>query len=349
MNSSSIQESSQFPWNQLDRKTLEERLSKENTPRTTLSFYAYTPLENLAELRDDLYKKLRSHNTLGRIYLAKEGVNAQISVPHENLSDLSKVLEQHFPNTLLNPALEQGRSFFKLMIKIRPHIVAHGHKEELHLSHKGAHLDAHEWHEAMDQPGTAVVDVRNTYEHEVGHFVGSLRMNTHTFRQQCHELPAFLKEHKDKKILLYCTGGIRCETASALLKKKGFKEVYQLKGGIINYKRQLKEGEESRFIGKNFVFDERLGERVTEDVLSRCYTCGAPCDDHYNCAWDGCHTLFLQCKKCQETYSGCCSQECQEKHALPKDKGRLVLKEGSLKKPPRFKSSLTKYSHPKPC
>ena len=122
-----------------------------------------------------------------------------------------------------------------------------------------------------------------------------------------------LKGKEDKKILLYCTGGIRCEKASAYLKHHGFNDVNQLHGGIIEYARQIKsKGLESKFKGKNFVFDERMGERITDDVISRCYQCGSLCDSHYNCANDGCHLLFIQCETCREKFEACCSDECQK-------------------------------------
>jgi len=117
---------------------------------------------------------------------------------------------------------------------------------------------------------------------------------------------------------MYCTGGIRCEKASAYYKHQGFKNVFQLEGGIIQYAKQIKEENlESKFIGKNFVFDNRLGERITEDIVSQCHQCGKPCDNHTNCYNDGCHLLFIQCDECQAAMENCCSTECQETTHLP--------------------------------
>ena len=138
---------------------------------------------------------------------------------------------------------------------------------------------------------------------------------------------------------MYCTGGIRCEKASAYFKHQGFKNVYQLEGGIIEYTRQVKaEGLESKFIGKNFVFDHRLGERITDDIIANCHQCGKPCDTHVNCANEGCHLLFIQCDECHEAMHGCCSNECLEIIQLPieeqrrlrkgEQKGNLVFKKG---------------------
>ena len=147
---------------------------------------------------------------------------------------------------------------------------------------------------------------------------------------------------------MYCTGGIRCEKASAWMKHLGFKNVFQLNGGIIKYAQDVKELElENRFMGKNFVFDERLGERITQDIIAICHQCGNPCDDHTNCKNDGCHLLFIQCKECGEKYKGCCSEACRETVALPRQKqkeirkgikiGRQVFKKGRSEKIPYMK------------
>ena len=148
---------------------------------------------------------------------------------------------------------------------------------------------------------------------------------------------------------MYCTGGIRCEKASAYLKHEGFENVYQLEGGIIKYAKDAKEqGLENKFIGKNFVFDERLGERISEDVIAECHQCGTPCDDHINCENDACHLLFIQCPACAEKYEKCCSSECNDFRKLPleeqvnfrkgKNLGRQVFKKSRLR--PRLTDDL---------
>ena len=195
------------------------------------------------------------------------------------------------------------------------------------VTNVGNHLSAKEFNDAMENPETIVVDMRNHYESEVGHFKGAICPDADTFREELPMIINELEELKDKKVLLYCTGGIRCEKASAYLKHKGFKDVNQLHGGIIDYTKQVNEqGLENKFIGKNFVFDERLGERITDDIISECHQCGEPCDEHTNCANDDCHLLFIQCKKCQEKYDGCCTPECQEIAALPIEKQRELRK-----------------------
>ena len=170
--------------------------------------------------------------------------------------------------------------------------------------------------------------MRNHYESEIGHFKGAVTPDVDTFRDS---LPIIEKDleglEEEKNLLMYCTGGIRCEKASAYLKHKGFKNVYQLEGGIIEYARQVKDqGLENKFVGKNFVFDERRGERITDDVVANCHQCGASCDTHVNCSNDACHLLFIQCESCQEKMQTCCSDECNEIIQLPLEKQKSSRK-----------------------
>ena len=122
---------------------------------------------------------------------------------------------------------------------------------------------------------------------------------------------------------MYCTGGIRCEKASAWYKHRGFKNVFQLEGGIIKYSRDVKKNKlENKFIGKNFVFDERRAEKISDDVIAVCHQCGEPCDTHTNCENQACHLLFIQCEKCKKKYDNCCSHECSEEIKLPIEEQR---------------------------
>ncbi len=149
-----------------------------------------------------------------------------------------------------------------------------------------------------------------------------------TFRDSLPIIEKDLSEHKsNKNLVMYCTGGIRCEKASAYFKHKGFERVYQLEGGIIEYARQVKnQGLDNKFIGKNFVFDERRSEAISDDVIATCHQCGSPCDTHVNCANDGCHLLFIQCPSCAKKHDNCCSDSCAAVVALPEDKQRALRK-----------------------
>ena len=311
-------------YNLINSEELRQRLENDPTPRTTLSFYQYMKIPEPESFRDDMYEELDSIGVLGRIYVAKEGVNGQMSLPNASMDKLQPILVElgMDPNLRLNYAIEDdGKSFFKLAIKVRHKIVADGLDDEtFDVTDRGVHLDAKSFNELTDREDTIVVDMRNHYESEVGHFENALTPDVENFRDALDIVPEMLEEHKDKHIVMYCTGGIRCEKASAYLKHKGFDKVYQLDGGIIEYTRQAeKENLRNKFIGKNFVFDERMGERISEDVISRCHQCGEPSDDHINCANDACHLLFIQCSSCAEKYEQCCSDPCKDFKNLPED------------------------------
>lgn len=307
--------------------------------RLTLSFYAYAKIENPTLFRNDLFLKWNKLDALGRIYVAKEGINAQMSVPAENLEAFKETLEtfDFMKGIRLNIAVEHDdHSFLKLTIKVRHKIVADGLNDEtFDVTNKGVHLNAREFNKILEDPNTIVVDFRNHYESEVGHFKGAITPDVETFRESLPIINEQFKEFKeDKNLVMYCTGGIRCEKASAYYKHQGFKNVFQLEGGIINYAKQIKEeGLESKFIGKNFVFDHRLGERITDDIISQCHQCGAPCDTHVNCANEACHLLFIQCDSCAERMENCCSTICVETIYLPleeQEKLRKGLKNGNM-------------------
>jgi UPF0176 protein len=321
--------------NKYDKKILRKKLSEEDFKRITLSFYRYVILDDVELLRDTLYRQFDALKIFGRIYLAHEGINAQISVPEYNWQKFTDLLYsyEYFRNVDLKIAVEDdGKSFYKLIVRTRIKIVADGLNDgAFDVTNVGNHLSAREFNEAMQNPDTIVVDMRNHYESEVGHFQGAILPDADTFRQELPMVVGLLKDKKDKKILLYCTGGIRCEKASAYLKHEGFEDVNQLNGGIIHYARQLKaEGLESKFIGKNFVFDERMGERITDDIISACHQCGRPCDHHVNCANDDCHLLFIQCEECASKMKGCCTQDCKTIFELPLEE-QIKLRKGKRK------------------
>ena len=284
--------------------------------RLTLSFYAYARIENPTQFRNELFLAWNPIEVLGRIYVAHEGINAQLSLPADHFYEFKDTIEKYdfMKGIRLNIAVEHDdHSFLKLTVKVRDKIVADGLTDDsFDPTNIGIHLKAKEFNDLLEDPDTIVVDMRNHYESEIGHFTTAIKPDVDTFRESLPIIEEQLSDHKqDKKLLMYCTGGIRCEKASAYFKHKGFENVYQLEGGIIEYTRQVKaEGMESKFIGKNFVFDHRLGERITDDIVSQCHQCGQPCDVHTNCANEGCHLLFIQCENCAAAMEGCCSTDC---------------------------------------
>ncbi|WP_297511568.1 rhodanese-related sulfurtransferase [Flavobacterium sp.] len=310
-------------YNTLSAEERAQLIDEAGQQRLTLSFYAYAKIEDPKKFRDDLFLAWNTLDALGRIYVAHEGINAQMSLPAEHFEAFRATLEAYefMRGIRLNVAVEQDDfSFLKLTIKVRHKIVADGLNDEtFDVTNKGVHLNAREFNAILDDPNTIVVDFRNHYESEVGHFKGAITPDVETFRESLPIINEQLKDFKESKnLVMYCTGGIRCEKASAYYKHQGFKNVFQLEGGIINYAKQIKEeGLESKFIGKNFVFDHRLGERITDDIIAQCHQCGNPCDNHTNCVNDGCHLLFIQCDACQSAMENCCSQECLDTIHLP--------------------------------
>lgn len=309
--------------NRISNETLKAQMLAETEPRTTISFYKYFTIVDPKATRDALWLALTKLNVFGRIYLAHEGINAQISVPESKVAALREFLDSFDPalkGLRLNIALDDdGKSFWVLRLKVRDRIVADGIDDPtFDPSDVGEYLKAAEVNAMLDDPDAVFIDMRNHYEYEVGHFENAMEIPADTFRDQLPKAVEMMQEYKDKKIVMYCTGGIRCEKASARMKHSGFNKVWHIEGGIIEYARRAREqGLPVRFIGKNFVFDERMGERISDDVIAHCHQCGAPCDSHTNCLNDGCHLLFIQCPACAEKFAGCCSEACMEEHKLP--------------------------------
>ncbi|MBL1222066.1 rhodanese-related sulfurtransferase [Chryseobacterium sp. L7] len=320
-------------YNTLSAEERAQLIDEAGKERLTLSFYAYAKIEDPKKFRDELFIAWNALDALGRIYVAHEGINAQMSVPADQFEAFRDTLEVYdfMKGIRLNVAVDQdNHSFLKLTIKVRNKIVADGLNDDtFDVTNKGIHLKAQEFNSMLEDPNTIVVDFRNHYESEVGHFEGAITPDVENFRESLPIINEQLQDFKeDKNLLMYCTGGIRCEKASAYFKHQGFKNVFQLEGGIIEYTRQIKEeGIESKFIGKNFVFDHRLGERITDDIISQCHQCGKPCDNHTNCSNDACHLLFIQCDECKAAMENCCSTECLETIHLPLEE-QLKLRKG---------------------
>ena len=326
--------------NRLSPEELKQRLANETFSRTTVSFYRYVIIDNPSELRDILYYMWDKLQCYGRIYLANEGINAQMSVPDHFWQDFKEQLNTipQFKDIPFKIAVEDnGQSFLKLQIKVRQQIVADGlQSDEYDVTNVGQHLSAQQWNQAMDE-GAIVVDMRNHYESEIGRFDGAILPDAETFKEELPEVVDKLKGKEDQKILLYCTGGVRCEKTSAYLKHHGFSDVNQLLGGIIDYTRQIEsENIENKFIGKNFVFDNRLGERISDDIISHCHQCGAPCDTHTNCANKQCNLLFIQCESCRAKYDACCSNDCQSYILAPDEKKPELAQQLTFTRGKRF-------------
>ncbi len=347
-------------WNKLDKEELLKKLKEEDVKFMTISFYQYHHIGNPQLFRDYLFLEWFKLGVVGRIYVAHEGINAQIGVPTDRFEEFRDTLEEidFLKGIRLNIAVDESEAefpFLKLKIKVRNKILADGLSDEtFDVTDKGKHLSAEEFNQLTDDPNTILIDMRNHYESEVGHFKGAITPDVDTFRESLPIIEEeILQGNKDKNIVMYCTGGIRCEKASAWFKHQGYPHVHQLEGGIIKYANDCSDkGIENKFIGKNFVFDQRMAERISDEVIAHCHQCGKPCDTHTNCNNEACHILFIQCDECREKYDGCCSTDCTEIHHLPEEKQRELRKgkliKNNIYKKGRSKNLLYKENNEKP-
>jgi UPF0176 protein len=319
-------------YNNLSSKERADLIKKAGKERLTISFYKYHNIGNPDIFRNHLFIYWNSIDVLGRIYVAHEGINAQLSVPADQFEQFKNHLDSitFLSNVRLNIAIEQDMySFLKLKVKVRSKILADGLNDAtFDVTNIGKHVNASEFNALIADEDAIIIDMRNHYESEIGHFQTAITPDVDTFRDSLDLIEEDLKSHKeDKKLVMYCTGGIRCEKASAYYKHRGFKNVFQLEGGIINYARQVKDQKlENKFIGKNFVFDQRRSEKISDEVIAKCHQCGSPADTHVNCANEACHLLFIQCSSCQEKMQQCCSSNCLEIYQLPYEEQKRLRK-----------------------
>jgi len=318
-------------YNKKSKEELVNNLNSESFKRTTCSFYNYTPIKEPEVLRDKIYSYFESLNIFGRVYIASEGINAQISVPDYKWKEFIEGVRRLkcLINVPIKKAVSDGISFYKLVVKVKKEIVAYGLSEHTYDMNKiGQYLNPEEFNKAIEEDNTAVIDMRNFYETEVGRFKNAEIPLVEKSKELLPEVRRMLNGREDHQVLLYCTGGIRCEKASAFLINSGVSNVKQLQGGIIQYAHDIRKKDiESKFIGKNFVFDARLGERITGDIIANCHICGSPSDAHRDCNNDTCHILFIQCNTCENKLNGCCSIECKEFASLPMSKQKELRKD----------------------
>ena len=320
-------------FNKKSREELVKELKEENKDRVVISFYKYTHIEDVSKVRDYLYERAGELGCMGRIYIAGEGINAQISIPTKNQNDFEKLIDsiKEFADVKFNTAVagHDQQSFVKLIVREKAKIVADGIKDKTFDSSKtGGYIDAVEMNKIIEEKTATVLDIRNVYESEIGRFQDAKIMKVDTFKEQISNLCNQFSDLKDEKIVLYCTGGIRCEKASAWMKHNGFKHVHHLKQGIIGYAKQVKKlGLENKFLGKNFVFDDRRAEKISDDILSKCHICKKkPCDDYTDCKNHSCDIMFICCEGCMERKRGYCSYVCMAFDAFPRRWKKFLLR-----------------------
>lgn len=336
----------------LSRAERRALIANDTQERKTISFYRYVHIENPVSFRERLFSVWSDLGCLGRIYVAKEGINAQMNVPIQNWEAFDSFVQscEELAGVPYKFAVEEKgiSSFYKLTIKLRKKIVADGLDDSsFDVTNTGEYLTAKEMNDYIDDPEAVVVDMRNRYESEIGHFERAITPDVDTFREELQLVPELLAGEKDKKVALYCTGGIRCEKASAWLKHQGFTNVKHLQGGVIDYKHQVeREGLPNKFKGTNFVFDERLGERIGDEIISYCHLCRTnKTDQHHHCKNQVCHVLFLGCVSCTQKYNGYCSRYCQAFDKLPAKWKKIYARHyNQFFRPAQFKKARLRHS-----
>ncbi|RAL24191.1 rhodanese-related sulfurtransferase [Thermoflavimicrobium daqui] len=283
-----------------------------------LLYYKYVPIEEpqkIVEKQKELCQRL---NLKGRILVAEEGLNGTVSGTIEETNSYMEAMKKDplFHDMPFKVDLHDGHAFRKLSVKLRPEIVAWHMEEKVDPNEiTGIHLSPKEWYQTMQEEDVIIIDGRNDFEYDLGHFRGAIRPDVQTTR----EFPEWIQKHKEewkgKKILTYCTGGIRCEKLSGVLLKEGLSDVYQLDGGIVTYGKDP-EVQGALFDGQCYVFDDRISVPINQKehvIVGKCYHCKAPAEKYLNCNYDPCDRRHLVCPECEEKYTGYCSIECKEK------------------------------------
>lgn len=276
-----------------------------------LLYYCYAPIADPESFREEHHLYCVENNLRGRIIVAPEGLNGTVSGTLEDCQRYMDHIKNNpgFSHTDFKLEEHDRHAFAKLHVRVKPEIVHSGLKHIKPYEKTGTHLSPDQFKELKDQEDVVILDVRSDYEHKMGRFKNAVTLDIENFREFPDKISE-LEQFKDKKVLTYCTGGIKCEKASAYLMEKGFKDVYQLHGGIIKY--GIEAGGED-FEGKCYVFDNRLTvdiNKVNPTIISECYVCGTKSDRMVNCANSVCNRHVPICDECGWELEGACSPEC---------------------------------------
>lgn len=288
-------------------------MTNNNQHYLVLAYYKFINVENPIQAVESHKIFFNNRDVTGRIYISEQGINGQMSGCLSDAEAYMHWLKSQTPFDDIHFKIHSHHEniFPRMTVKYRKQLVAIDIPVD--VQKRGTHLSPQEWKQVLDsQDDYVLIDVRNDYEWEVGHFAGAELPQLQNFRDFPQYAESLKQTHgPEKKVLMYCTGGIRCELYSALLKEQGFEEVYQLQGGVINY--GLEQGNE-HWKGKLFVFDDRLAVPIDgqeAEPISHCRHCHLPCDTYYNCANMDCNDLFICCPSCIDVYAGCCKWECK--------------------------------------
>ena len=278
-----------------------------------LLYYCYTAIEDPAAFREEHHRYCLDHGLRGRIIVAPEGINGTLSGYTQACETYMQMLkaDPRFAHTHFKVAPSHQHAFQKLYVRVKPEIVYAGLPHINPNQRTGEYVDPQALQQMRQKEDVVLVDVRSNYEHQLGKFKDAITLDINHFRQFADQVER-LMPYKDKKIVTYCTGGIRCEKASAYLLEKGFEKVYQLYGGILHYSQET-DGED--FEGKCYVFDNRLATDINKknpSVISQCYSCHQACDRMVNCANSKCNLHIPLCEACAHALDGACSTTCQQ-------------------------------------
>jgi UPF0176 protein len=309
-------------------------------PYRVLLYYMYVPIENGEEFAANHLKMCKELGLKGRILVADEGINGTVSGTKEATDEYMKIMKEdsHFADMVFKIDEEDDHAFKKMHVRYRKELVTLRLEDDINPNEvTGKHLSPKEFYEAMQDPETVVIDARNDYEYDLGHFKGAIRPDITAFR----ELPDWIRDNKeqfqDKKILTYCTGGIRCEKFSGWLVKEGFEDVGQLHGGIVTYGKDP-EIQGKLWDGQCYVFDQRISvpvNRTEHVVVGKDYFTGEPCERYVNCANPECNKQILCSEENEHKYLRGCSHECRvdprnlyvKEHGLTEEEVAMRLKE----------------------
>lgn len=278
-----------------------------------LLFYKYTQFECPKRILKWQQQICADLKLTGRIILAKEGINGTVGGSDESCEIYKKIMLKHpqLQGMDIKESTGDASCFPRMRIVIKDEIVKLG-TNKADVANTGIHLTPDQTHELLaNKPQDLIIlDTRNKFEAEIGAFKDAIIPDIRHFRDFPEYIEQNLDQFKDKQVLMYCTGGIRCERATAYLKELGVsKQVYQIEGGIHRYAEQFPDG---HFKGKNYVFDNRVAVKVTDDILGSCYGCSTPCDDYINCLNVQCNHHCIMCAQCRKNLHGCCSQQCMD-------------------------------------
>ena len=289
------------------------------SPYQVLLYYFYNSFPDPEGYREEHLALCKKLGLLGRILIGKEGINGTLSGTPENCNAYREYMDNHPLTKGMEWKVDDvdAHQFPRLSIKVREEIVPLGLKEEDFSPQEctGTHVSPQEWQKMMEQEDTVLLDARNQYEWELGHFKGALLPEVDSFR----ELTDWVRDNKEqlegKKVMTYCTGGIRCEKFSGFLKKEGLGDIYQLHGGIVTYGKDP-QTQGDGWLGSCYVFDKRIKVPINSTdsatVISKCCHCDKPSERYRNCAWSPCNARHFSCESCDEATGGYCQDACYE-------------------------------------